>query len=346
MLSYRLSEAMDQIKAFASNPDHAGEVVILDFQVMQVGTNTALNQTDDGEKGFTKQTRLNYLLAPAIQAIQTYLEGYIIPVSTNSSYKGWDVMTISDLVASNATSKPGAKVILMIDDGLLNEKPTSARCGNATLNPDQWFSRQQRLNGYYGSRKQWISSQQDGLGIDKDILDQLSQAAAIADNRQNFFDNYKSFQARGYLNQLNLAPAPYDGWYAKQIQPFGKDDWITNYSVRNVNQQANANYGNNPGLNAGDTNNFVCETGELGRYAFIGNNPPQPNNGGEWNRANIIMVDNYQKGNFWITATLNNSNQFVKASSTDFVSFVRNINNAPNLYRSSYNDMKSQPCLK
>lgn len=345
MLSYRLSEAMDQIKAFVTNPAHASEVVIIDFQVMQVGTKENYWDSVDGQPGYTQQTRMNYLLAPAIQAIQTYLDGYIIQVSTNATYKGWDVMTISDLIASNATSKSGAKVILLVDDGLLKEKPTLAQCGNATLNPDLWFSRQQRLNGYYGGRKQWISSQQDGWGIDKDVLDQLSQNAAISDNRKNFFDNYKGFQARGYPNQLNLAPAPYDGWYGNQISPFGKDDWLTNYSVRNVNQQANANYGNNPGLNAGDTNKLVCETGELGRYAFIGNNPPPPISAGEWNRANIIMVDNYQKGDFWITVKLNDRDQFTKASNTNLVSFVRNINNAPRVNRSAFNDMNSQPCL-
>lgn len=310
LTSYRLNEALSDIKAFVSNPFNTNEVVILDFQNLGYVADSPLSNSQDiGVTGSRWEAVL-------FQYVQDYLDGYVIKTTSE-----WSDKPISNLVALQ-TGKVGGKVILLVGDNYIN-KPASVSTSNcvAATKPEFWYPRYQRTNGVYNGRATYNE------GLKDDIISQLSQSYAQSKNNIELFEKYRAFQSLGYLNTLNFAPLPGNFDYFLKVLNI---QTLTEYSEKVVNKPFNAAYASYEDFSL-DVSESLCNTGTIGKYAWMGRNYADQDTAGAFNRTNIIMVDNYSSLSpskpFWVNSEYDElTGKWKQAYVTDFIGFIRNVN--------------------
>ena len=205
MVSYRLNEAMDQIKSFVNNPLNANEILILDIQVVETGS--------PGSD------------AQLFSIIQSYLKGSVIP---NTVSTDWGTQTVAQINKMQTGKVGTAKVVLLVDDSFIDQGRSG--CG-VSMETGLWYKRLQRVNGRYMESREYLAYDTTALAFDpigigekskalKDvILEQLSKVNAgktwISEpgDTENPFDKYRNQQKKGWLNVLNFAPRPNTPWY-------------------------------------------------------------------------------------------------------------------------------------
>ena len=273
----RLMTALDEISAFLAQPANAKEFLILDFQ------DITLNY-DDG------RARDN-LLSMIERRLGTYL-----------AKTGWQKKTLSQLFDD------GQRVVVVLGSSAssnLDPNYQQSACGN--FDRQNFTLRQDSLISAY-EEFDWARD------IKSRIVDaQLNQVAANNSGNakgKQYFDAYRSATENNKLRVLQLIVRPSNNWFAlswsstfdnKLGFPF---DLLSLTSLR-INGKLNYNYNEDDALNWNlvswfytlNFNQFLqtnpaCPSGWLGKRLRMGLEGDPAN----WNRPNIVIVDNYAPG--------------------------------------------------
>jgi hypothetical protein len=264
--SYRLQDALDEIATFVKKPANSKEVIILDFQDIDI------EYKDD--------RAVDVLFG----LIQKKLGPYIAPIDQVNK---WQKTSLAEFVSQ------GRQIIVLVKSERLkriNEPGFKPGCG-AKFDSKFFTPREDNL----GSR--WIQLETASALQDQVITPQLQRGSALGDN---LFNDYQSRQGNGSLNALQIIPRPSDRWYvgAALVIDWGYPYDLLTYSSLRVNAPLNLK------LSESDVDDVVlssfkkspthpltnyCASGWLGKRLRMG----VQGNPADWNIPNIIMVDNY-----------------------------------------------------
>jgi hypothetical protein len=264
--SYRLQDALDEIATFVKKPANSKEVIILDFQDIDI------EYKDD--------RAVDVLFG----LIQKKLGPYIAPIDQVNK---WQKTPLAEFVSQ------GRQIIVLVKSERLkriNEPGFKPGCG-AKFDSKFFTPREDNL----GSR--WIQLETASALQDQVITPQLQRGSALGDN---LFNDYQSRQGNGSLNALQIIPRPSDRWYvgAALLIDWGYPYDLLTYSSLRVNAPLNLK------LSESDVDDVVlssfkkspthpltnyCASGWLGKRLRMG----VQGNPADWNIPNIIMVDNY-----------------------------------------------------
>lgn len=264
--SYRLQDALDEIATFVKKPANSKEVIILDFQDIDI------EYKDD--------RAVDVLFG----LIQKKLGPYIAPIDQVNK---WQKASLADFVSQ------GRQIIVLVKSERLkriNEPGFKPGC-DAKFDSKYFTPREDNL----GSR--WIQVETASALQDQVITSQLQRGSALGDN---LFNDYKSRQGKGSLNALQIIPRPSDRWYfgAAVVIDWGYPYDLLTYSSLRINAPLNLK------LSESDVDDVVlssfkkspthpltnyCASGWLGKRLRMG----VQGNPADWNIPNIIMVDNY-----------------------------------------------------
>lgn len=267
--SYRLQEALDEIKLFVNKPGNSKEVVILDFQ--------------DIAESYQDARAIDVLL----DLIQNRLGAHMVPMDQT---KNWHNSSLADFIAQ------GRQIIVLVPGGTstrVNASGFTPGCG-ARLDGKYFWDRGSKLRNHY---TELTESQQIQ---DQIITPQLQKGSASGDE---LFNAYRKHQAGGLLNVIQIVPRPSNIWYATAILSPGGGyplDLLT-YASHRINAPLNRK------MAQSDVNDVIalsllyplsseplvmkyCASGWLGKRLIMGvqGNPDQ------WNKPNVIIVDNYK----------------------------------------------------
>ncbi|PIT83707.1 hypothetical protein [Limnohabitans sp. 15K] len=273
----RLMTALDEISAFLGQPANAKEFLILDFQ------DITLNY-DDG------RARDNLL-----SMIERRLGSYLAKT-------GWQKKTLSQLFDD------GQRVVVVLGSSAssnLDPNYQQSPCGNFdrqnfTLRGDSLISAYEEFD--------WARD------IKSRIVDaQLNLVAAMNSGNakdKEYFDAYRSATENSKLRVLQLVVRPSNNWFVgswgnayNNKLGFGFD-LLTMTSLR-INGRLNYNYNEDDAekwshtlkSNVESFNKFLqispaCPSGWLGKRLRMG----LEGDSSQWNRPNIVIVDNYAPG--------------------------------------------------
>lgn len=296
--SYRLQDALRQIKAFVQDPAHAREVIILDFQ------DVALKYDDARAAAvlFTSiQNELGDYLFEATDANYAWA-GPKTDITVNGDVVTPRAKTLQEIWNANATSGKKKQIVVLLPGGWLKNPPSG--CGSS-WDTRYFRSRDEYVKSYYGERA-------DPGPLMADIEVQLSQEAAKTQNRLDRFNEYKAQQDAGRLNVLQIVSRPSDLWYVLSSSNPLLGETLLDYANR---------------INRAFNTDGSCDTAWFGKRLWMGYNPEQTYRG-PWNRGNIVIIDNYDALQNWITASWTGSG-WRKTSKGGYVDFIRRINQNP-----------------
>ena len=268
--SYRLQDALDEIATFVKKPANSKEVIILDFQDIDI------EYKDD--------RAVDVLFG----LIQKKLGPYIAPIDQVNK---WQKTSLADFVSQ------GRQIIVLVKSERLkriNEPGFKPGC-DAKFDSKYFTPREDNL----GSR--WIQVETASALQNQVITSQLQRGSALGDN---LFNDYQSRQGNGSLNALQIIPRPSDRWYvgAALVIDWGYPYDLLTYSSLRINAPLNLK------LSESDVEDVVlssfkkspthplinyCASGWLGKRLLMG----VQGNSVDWNMPNIIMVDNYNPTN-------------------------------------------------
>ena len=266
--SYKLSDAIQQLKAYLSNPRHSKEIVILDFQEVK-------DKYSDSRNTGVMFQYVQEQLAPYLMDKRNLAYALTKPNGSSNN------LTFGMIWDFNNKSGQKGQVMLFGENRWVSFVPSGCKNKGGMIDY-YWINRVTHLSSYYGER----SSSSD-LMLDYEA--QLSFESAKSQGRTNLFMDYsakatdKSFKAG--LNVLQIVPRPNNIWYAAAatyhhlVPPTNLLEYGT-FVNRNFNGKES------------------CPTGWLAKRAWMAKNQP---NGilGPWNKTNIIIADNYSKDHFW-----------------------------------------------
>ena len=253
--SYQLIDGLQAVKDFCQDPANAKEIIILDFQKIDLWYN-------DG--------RATGVL---LRTVWDYLNPYVLPFDGTYAMMDINAHTLQDIWTLNQQRGEQRQVVVLAEGDRLED---GQGCGEPW---DQygraWIGDRDRyLVSYYGS-------QQDSSGLKDDVDAQLSKAFAQGQNRINLFNGYRAKQITYNLRVLQLVPKPSNGWFVGTASTAGlsfgaaPSDWLLNYG-----DFINHSFNNCPGGTSGWFGQRLWTGLTLGGTA-------------DWNRPNIIIVDNY-----------------------------------------------------
>jgi hypothetical protein len=270
--SYRLQEALDEVKAFVSKPANNKEVVILDFQDITIKYEDA--------------RAVDVLLA----LIQAKLGAHMVPMDQATN---WHNSTLNDFVAQ------GRQIIVLVPTS------TSTRINASGFNPGCGA----KFDGKYfaphgGNLRSYYAELTDSQEIQEQVITpQLQKGSALGDDR---FNAYRTQQSKGLLNVIQIVPRPSDLWYAGAVAnvAWGYPYDLLTYASLRINAPLNLK------ISTSDVNGLsgivatsllfplangpsplapYCSSGWLGKRLRMGVQGSQA----EWNTPNIIIVDDY-----------------------------------------------------
>lgn len=314
--SYRLQEALDEVKAFMSKPANNKEVVILDFQDITM-------KYDDGRA-------IDVLLA----LIQSKLGPYLVPMDQTTN---WQHSTLSDFVAQ------GRQIIVLVPTS------TSTRVNAPGFNPGCGA----KFDGKYfaprgGNLRSYYAELTDSQEIQEQVITpQLQKDSAVGNDR---FNAYRTQQSKGLLNVIQIVPRPSNLWYtaAAVNLAWGYPNDLLTYASLRINAPLNLKISksdvfnilqttNSYGFNVLDASFYTvpyplapyCTSGWLGKRLKMGIQGSRE----DWNTPNIIIVDNYNPTvpaaqYDWILPKYANGN-WTKDWQGGYVDFIIRLNKLP-----------------
>ena len=265
--SYRLQDALDEIASFVKKPANSKEVIILDLQEIKT--------IYDDDRAIDVLFGL----------IQKKLGPYIAPIDQVNK---WQKTSLAEFVSQ------GRQIIVLVKSERLtriNAPGFKPGCG-AKFDSKYFTPREDNLGSRY-IEAETASALQDRL-----ITPQLQRGSALGDD---VFNDYKSRQAKGSLNVLQIVPRPSNAWYALAVVTL---DWgyavdLLTYASLRINAPLHLK------LSESEVGDIVwislrsfgypdlfanyCVSGWLGKRLRMG----VQGNPADWNIPNIIMVDNY-----------------------------------------------------
>ena len=262
--SYRVLSVLKEVRAFVEDPEHAKEIIVIDFQDVRL---------DKGYLYDENPTATGVL----IRMVWDQLGPYILPFDDPGYYTmGPGALTLGQIWATNAARGAQRQIIVLFPRDRLNDRQG---CGepypsNQIGQPRYFAPRDEFLLSLYGEHEATD-------GIKRDVDAQLSRGYAEiqggADRVRDYFDRYRNFQQNNNLRVLQMIPRPSNTWYAT-TGFFGYES-LLNYGLKVDNS-----------LN--DCPGPERTSGWLGQRmwaSLVGSTSFQ----GPWNRPNILMIDNY-----------------------------------------------------
>lgn len=258
--SHRLQESLDEIKLFVSKPGNQKEVIILDFQ--DIAT-----KYDDARA-------IDVLL----DLIQQKLGAHMASMDQAQS---WQNSSLQDFIAQ------GRQIVVLVPGGTssrVNAPGFAPGCG-AKFDGKYFSARNSNLRSYYVELDQ---SRQ----IQEQVISPQLQKDFAAGN--SLFNEYKTQQAAGLLNVIQIVTRPSYAWYAAaSILKIGFPNDLLTYTGLQINAPLNFN------ISSAEMDRILlaphiqpqiqCKTGWLGKRLRMGVQGHSAN----WNKPNIIIVDNY-----------------------------------------------------
>lgn len=302
--SYRLQDALDEIASFVKKPANSKEVIILDFQEIDI------EYKDD--------RAVDVLFG----LIQKKLGPYIAPIDQVSK---WQEKSLADFVSQ------GRQIIVLVKSEKLtriNAPGFNPGC-SAKFDSKFFTPREDNLRSLY-IEVETASELQDQV-----INPQLQRGSALGDNR---FNAYKTQQGKGSLNVFQIVPRPSNFWFvgagATTSSGFPYD--LLTYASLRINAPLNLKLSKSEvdyllyrSMNEPSGSELLanyCASGWLGKRLRMG----VQGNPADWNTPNIIMIDNYnptvRANQFsWVLPRYTNSN-WVKDWQGGYVDFIIRLN--------------------
>ena len=311
--SYSLVSAIDQILAYVQDEKHAKEIIILDFQKVEDFYSDARNT------------------AVMFGYVQSRLGPYLLDQSTPEQEV--TSSTLNKIWNYNLAKGKKGQILLMTTSGWVDMKVSG--CGNS-LNGSLWVSRSSLLNSVYNEAP-------DTKSLMMEQLAQLNDNWAKAQGRSSYYTDYKNTLTKGGLNELAFAPRPSDAWFGSTVAA-----WTANMLCANSYCPNLLDYSNDINRDFNVTRE-TCLTGWLGKRLWMGINRPSGSlneTSGNWNKPNILMIDNYDAGGYWTTVSWDGSN-WKRKETGGFVDFVirLNINDSPGSKDTVITSFQDNQCL-
>jgi|GEM_PF-1363075 len=183
--SYRVQDALNEVASFVKKPANAKEVIILDFQAIQM-------KYDD-------QRAIDVLLG----LVQKKLGPYIAPVDQVNK---WQEKSLTDFVSQ------GRQIIILVPSAIserVNKPGFKPGCA-AKFDGKNFTPREDNLRSLYIELETAKELQ------DQVITPQLQRGSSMGDNR---FNSYRMQQNKGLLNVMQIVPRPSNLWYAAAALP-------------------------------------------------------------------------------------------------------------------------------
>lgn len=262
--SYKLQDALNQIEAFASKPENAKEVIILDFQ------DVTTNYSDD--------RAVDVLLA----SIQAKLGTYMVKIDQATS---WNNSTLEQFIAQKK------QIIVLMPNSI------SQRVNVAGYTPGC----SAKFDGkYFASRSTNLRSQYEELQTSLEIQSRIIAPQLQRSVNNASFDAYRNHQSAGLLNIIQIVTRPSDSWYAAAALTLnGYPNDLLTYAALKINAPLNYEIDQNAMWSSILFGIFPpsvplapylsCESGWFGKRLMMGLQGSTT----DWNVPNIIILDNY-----------------------------------------------------